>query len=118
MPRNASAAFADKAQNEGFPMISSQVRAQMPIISVVALGALVAALLLHASYALAQSSAGAPDRYTAPLRPTRRGEEKWPRATRHSLPRARLQPGSWRFRLMARSRRASTVPSPGRAMTR
>jgi len=62
MPRNASAAFADKAQNEGFPMISSQVRAQMPIISVVALGALVAALLLHASYALAQSSAGAPDR--------------------------------------------------------
>ncbi len=62
MPRNANAAFADKAQNEGFPMISSQVRAQMPIISVVALRALVVALLLHASYALAQSSAGAPDR--------------------------------------------------------
>jgi hypothetical protein len=50
-------------------MISSQVRAQIPITSkrlrlspgasVVALSALVAALLLHGSYALAQSGAGA-----------------------------------------------------------
>jgi hypothetical protein len=65
--------FADKAQNEGFPMISSQVRAQMPIISAVALSALVAALLLHGNYARAQSGAGAP----APLYRASATHEAW-----------------------------------------
>jgi hypothetical protein len=60
--------FADK-QNEGFQMISTRIKAQMPITSkrprlsfgasVVALSALVAVLLLHGSCALAQSAGGA-----------------------------------------------------------
>lgn len=64
-------------------MISSQVRAQMPITSkrprlspgasVVALSALVAALLLHGIYALAQSGAGA----TEPLYSSSAAHEAW-----------------------------------------